>query len=126
MTEQSGKWHETRKARMDQLFKDKKYVVVEEATLDEPQETPLGYKTKKGYWLQSGQEKVWVGKALLKQLAEEYDAVELPAPKRRGRPRKEQPLEQAEQWVSRDMPNDAQQITQAGPTFVNPNAGETA
>lgn len=119
----ASKWHETRKARMDELFKDKKFEIVEEATLDEPLETPLGYKTKKGFWLRSGNEKIWVGKALLSQIADEYNAVDKPEPKRRGRPRK-QPLAQAESWASRDMPDDAQQVTQAGPTYTNPNASE--
>lgn len=120
------KWHETRKARMDELFSNKKFHIVSEEVLDEPLETALGYKTKKGYWIQSGDEKLWVGKALLNQIADQYNAVEKPAPKKRGRPKKEQPIEQAEQWASRDIPNDAQQITQAGPTYTNPNASQEA
>lgn len=120
-----SKWHDTRKARMDELFEGKHFEIVREETLDEPEETPLGYKTKNGYWINDGEKDVWVGKALLKQIAEEYNAVRLPAAKRRGRPRKK-PLEQAEDWASRDMPDDAQQITQAGPTYSNPNAEESA
>jgi hypothetical protein len=60
---------------------------------------------------------------LLKQLAKDYNAVELPPSRKRGRPRK-QPLEQAEKWAGRDIPNDAQQITQPGPTYINYNANE--
>lgn len=132
MTDQSSKWHSTRKARMDELFAGRKFRVVEEVSSDEPLETPLGYKIKKGYRLELVEGKfpgevadIYVGKALLNQLADEYDAVEKPEPKRRGRPRK-QPLEQAEDWASRDIPNDAQQITQAGPTYTNPNESQEA
>jgi hypothetical protein len=132
MTDQASKWHSTRKARMDQLFAGRKFRVVEEVNSDEPLETPLGYKIKKGYRLQLVEgtfpgevAEFYVGKALLNQLAEEYDAVDKPTPKKRGRPRK-QPIEQAEEWASRDIPADAQQITQPGPTFSNPNESETA
>ncbi len=130
MTDQANKWHSTRKARMDELFAGRKFRIVEEFTSDEPLETPLGYKVKKGYRLQEveGNEprevsEFVVGKALLNQLADDYNAVEKPAPKRRGRPRKK-PLEQAEECASRDMPDDAQQITHAGPTYTNPNSEE--
>ncbi len=132
MTDLANKWHSTRKTRMDELFAGRKFRIVEEFTSDEPLETPLGYKVKKGYLLQEveGNEpgevaEFVVGKALLNQLADDYNAVEKPAPKRRGRPRKK-PLEQAEEWASRDIPDDAQQITQAGPTYTNPNESETA
>lgn len=125
MTEQSSKWHATRKARMDEMFSGRKFEIVSEETLDEPLETVLGYKAKKGYWLRSGDVKIWVGKSLLNTLADEYNAVEKPEPKRRGRPRK-QPLAQAEEWAARDMPDTASPITQAGPTYVNPNADEEA
>jgi hypothetical protein len=123
MTDQANKWHSTRKARMDELFAGRKFRVVEEVNSDEPLETPLGYKVKKGYRLEDESGQIVVGKALLNQLAEDYNAVEKPEPKRRGRPRKE-PLAQAEEWASRDMPDDAQQVTQAGPTYTNPNADE--
>jgi hypothetical protein len=119
-----SKWHSTRKARMDKLFTGKKFEVVREVNSKEPLETPLGYKIHKGYELKASDgSTIYVGKSLLNQLAEDYNAVEKPAPKKRGRPRK-QPLEQAEVWADRDIPDDAQQITQAGPTYVNPNADE--
>lgn len=122
-----SKWHETRQARMDELFSGKKFVVTEEFKNQEPQETPLGYKVKNGWRLEStdGTMHIVVGKSLLNSLAE-AGAVAKPETRRRGRPCKEQPLEQAEQWASRDIPNDAQQITQAGPTYVNFNASQEA
>lgn len=125
MVDQKSKWHETRKARMDELFAGKKFRVVEEVKSDEPVATPLGYKVKSGYRLEQvdGGSSFVVGKSLLNTLAEEYDAVEKPAPKKRGRPRK-QPLEQAEEWAGRDIPNDAFPITQPGETYTNPNADE--
>jgi hypothetical protein len=112
---------------MTELFEGKRYEVVEEFNSSEPVETPLGYKVNKGYKLRAldGSADIFVGKALLTQLADDYAAVEKPAPKRRGRPRK-QPIEQAEEWASRDIPDDAQNITQAGPTYTNPNADEEA
>ena len=125
MSDQSSKWHATRKARMDELFSGKKFTIVEEVKSDEPIETPLGYKTKSGYRLASedGTMSIVVGKALLNQIADDYEAVTKPEPKRRGRPRK-QPIEQAEVWAGRDLPGDASPITQAGPTMTNPNADE--
>lgn len=132
MTDQANKWHSTRKARMDELFAGRKFRIIDEVNSEEPLETPLGYKIKKGYRLELVEGSfpgevadIYVGKALLNQLADEYNAVEKPEPKRRGRPRKK-PLEQAEQWTSRDMPDDAQQITQAGPTYTNPNESQEA
>lgn len=125
MTDQKSKWHETRKARMDELFAGKQFEVVAPFDFAEPVETPLGYKVSKGYNLIStdGTMNIYVGKALMTQLAEEYNAVDKPVARKRGRPRK-QPLEQAEVWAGRDIPDDAQQITQAGPTYTNPNADE--
>jgi hypothetical protein len=125
MGEQKSKWHETRKARMDSLFAGRSYRVVEEKKFDTPQETPLGYKIKSGYIIESvdGEQRFTVGKSLLNILADEYNAVEKPVAKKRGRPRK-QPLEQAEEWAGRDISNDAGPITQPGPGLVNPNADE--
>jgi hypothetical protein len=128
MAGQSDKWHTTRKARMDELFIGKKFVIAEEFKYNEPVETPLGYKVNKGYRLRAedGSSEIYVGKALLNQLADDYDAVEKPEPKKRGRPKKQEPIEQAEEWASRDIPGDAQEVTQAGPTYSNPNESETA
>lgn len=124
MSDQKSKWHDTRKARMDELFAGKQYTVMSEETLDEPLETPLGYKVKKGYWLQDTEgSRVWVGKSLLNTLADEYNAVEKPEAKKRGRPRKE-PLERAEVWAGRDIPGDASPITQPGEPYTNPNEDE--
>lgn len=129
MTNQKAKWHETRKARMDELFQGKKFEIHEEVEFDEPKATPLGYKIKKGYRivevgkLTRDHVEYFVGKSLVNILADEYDAIEKPAPKKRGRPRK-QPLEQAEQWAGRELPDDAGPITQPGPTLVNPNEDE--
>jgi hypothetical protein len=112
---------------MDSLFSGTKFRVVEEVRSDEPLATPLGYKVKNGYRLTStdGTSNIVVGKTLLRTLDAEYNAIEeMPEPKRRGRPRK-QPIEQAEDWASRDIPNDAEQITQPGPTYTNPNANES-
>jgi hypothetical protein len=113
------KWHDTRKARMDKLFSGKHYEIVEEVKSSTPLTTPLGYKINKGYLLQSGDEKIYVGKALLRQLADEYGAVSKPEPKKRGRPSKT--IARAENWAKRDIPDDAQQITQPGSTYFNPN-----
>lgn len=125
MTDQASKWHSTRDARMKEVFEGKKFTVVEEFKNEEPQETPLGYKVKNGWRLRATDGTlIVVGKALLNSLAE-LGVVAKPEAKKRGRPRKE-PLKQAEQWASRDMPDDAQQITQAGPTYTNPNSEESA
>ena len=124
MTDQKSKWHETRKARMDELFKGKTFEIVKEFKSDEPVATPLGYKVKSGYELRSSDgDSVVVGKSLINTLADEYNAIEKPEAKKRGRPRK-QPLEQAEQWAGRDMPNDAAPVTQPGETYINPNEDE--
>lgn len=124
-----SKWHETRKAKLDKLFKGKKFRIAEEVNLDEPVATPLGYKIKKGYKIVETDKltrdyvEYYVGKSLLNILAEDYDAVVMPEPRKRGRPRK-QPLEQAEVWADRSIPDDAQQITQPGQPLTNPNATE--
>jgi hypothetical protein len=129
MTEQKAKWHETRKARMDELFKGKKFQIEEEVKFDEPVATPLGYKIKSGYRiveidkLTRDYVEYFVGKSLVKILADEYDAIEKPAAKKRGRPRK-QPLEQAEEWAGRDIQDTAWPITQPGPALDNPNEDE--
>src|SRR6187402_669989 len=126
MTDQASKWHATREARMHSLFEGKKFTILEEFKHEEPQETPLGYKVSSGWRLEStdGTMNIVVGKSLLNTLVDS-GAVDKPAPKKRGRPRK-QPIEQAEQWANRDMPGDAQEVTQAGPTYVNPNASQEA
>jgi hypothetical protein len=125
MVDQKSKWHETRKARLDELFTGKKFHIVGEFKSDEPVATPLGYKVKSGYRLEptEGGDTFVVGKSLLNTLADEYNAVEKPSPKRRGRPRK-QPIEQAEEWAGRDIPGDASPITQPGQPLTNPNADE--
>lgn len=120
------KWHNTRKTRLDNLFSGRKFEVVEKFRNEDPQTTPLGYKVNSGYRLKDTEtnEVIVVGKSLLDILAENYDAVEKPAPAKRGRPRK-QPIEQAEVWAGREIPNDAQQITQPGEPLINPNADES-
>ncbi len=122
MTDNS-KWHKTRKDKMDSLFRGKKYRIVEEVNSDTPLTTPLGYKINKGYLLKSGDEEIYVGKALLNQLADDYGAVEKPQSKKRGRPAKS-PVAQEEVWNNRSVPDDAQQITQPGPTYANPNENQ--
>lgn len=121
----ASKWHETRKARMDELFAGKRFDIVEEVNSDTPVETPLGYKVNKGYRLKStdGSMDIVVGRALLNQIADDYNGVTKPEAKKRGRPRKK-PLELAEEWAGRDIPSDAQQITQPGSTMTNPNEDE--
>lgn len=120
----TSKWHETRKARMEELFSGKKFEIVETVDSDTPIATPLGYKVNKGYRLrETDGSTIVVGKALLNTLADDFDAVEKPEAKKRGRPRK-QPLEQAEEWAGREMPGDASPVTQPGPAMVNPNEDE--
>lgn len=125
MGDQKTTWHETRKARLDDLFEGKKFRVVGEFKSDEPKATPLGYKVKSGYTLEAvdGGERIVVGKALLNTLADDYDAVDKPEPKKRGRPRK-QPIDLAEDWAARDLPDDASPLTQPGPPLENPNEDE--
>jgi hypothetical protein len=125
MGDQKTKWHETRKARLDSLFAGRSYRIVEKKTFDSAQETPLGYKVKSGYVIEStdGEQTFVVGKSLINTLAEEYNAIEKPVAKKRGRPRK-QPLEQAEEWAGRDMPGDASPVTQPGQPLTNPNSDE--
>lgn len=125
MGSQGSKWHTTRKARLDSLFAGRSYRIVEEKKFDTPQETPLGYKVKSGYVIEStdGEQKFVVGKSLINIIADDYSGITKPVSKKRGRPKK-QPIEQAEEWAGRDIPDDAQQITQPGPAVVNPNADE--
>jgi len=39
---------------------------------------------------------------------------------------KKKPIKQAEVWANRDIPDDAQEISQPGPTYDNPNANEVS
>lgn len=120
----------SKKEKLDNLFKGKKFEIREEVNLNEPVATPLGYKIKHGYRIVQVDKltrdyvEYYVSKSLLDTIADEYGAVEKPESKRRGRPKKE-PIEQAEEWANRDIPNDAQQITQPGPTYPNPNADQS-
>lgn len=125
MTSQKDKWRATRQARMDELFKNRQYRLVEEKSFSEPQETPLGYTVKHGYVIESldGEQKFVVGKSILNALAEDYRAIDLPPAKRRGRP-KHDTLEVASEWADRKIPSDAAPITQPGPTYTNPNEDE--
>lgn len=125
MANQKDKWRATRQARMDELFKDRQYRLVESKSFDEPKETPLGYTVKHGYVVESvdGEQKFVVGKSLLNILANEYHAIDLPPAKRRGRP-KHDTLDLASEWASRDVPDDASPVTQPGPTYTNPNEDE--
>lgn len=129
MVDQNSKWHQTRKAKMDELFAGKKFQVVEEFKSDEPVATPLGYKIKNGYKLREidhltrDVREIVVGKSLFNTLADKYAAVDKIEPRRRGRPKK-QPISQAEEWAGRDMPESAYPITQPGETYTNPNENE--
>lgn len=124
---EKSKWHETRQAKMDELFKGKKFRIVDEFKSENPLATPLGYKIKSGYRLEQvglpvdTVNEFVVGKSLLNTLVEKYQAVDRPEAKKRGRPKK-QPLAQAKEWAARDIPNDAGPITQPGETYTNPNA----
>lgn len=91
MSDRSEKWHATRRARELAEFSGRRYEVVREVK-NEEFTTPLGYKGKNGYELREvGTDNVIrVGKATLKRMAEEYSAVDMPAPKKRGRPKKVQ------------------------------------
>lgn len=126
MTDQKGKWHETRKARLDELVSGKRFEVVEKVRLDTAVETPLGYKLKQGYRVRStdGSAEFYAGKALIDTLVNDYGVMDKPESAKRGRPKK-QPIAQAEQWAGRDMPSDASPVTQPGATYTNPNADET-
>jgi len=89
MSDRSEKWHATRRARELALFSGQQFEVVREVK-GEPFKTPLGYSGKNGYEvrnIESG-ETFKVGKDTLKRMASEYEAVTLPAPKKRGRPKK--------------------------------------
>lgn len=89
MSDRSDKWHATRRAREAALFAGRKFVVVREIK-DTSFKTPLGYSAKNGYEVRNVEtgETFMVGKTTLKVMAQEYDAVTLPAPKKRGRPKK--------------------------------------
>lgn len=91
MSDRSDKWHSTRRAREVALFSDRRFEVVREVS-GESFKTPLGYSAKNGYEVRNVDtgETFKVGKTTLKVMAEEYGAVELPAPKKRGRPKKAQ------------------------------------
>ena len=89
MSDRSEKWHSTRRARELALFANKRFEVVREVK-GESFKTPLGYSAKNGYEVRNVEtgETFKVGKTTLKVMAEEYEAVTLPAPKKRGRPKK--------------------------------------
>lgn len=94
MSDRSDKWHATRHARELALFSGKRFEVVREVKGDEPFKTPLGYSAKNGYEVRdvvSG-DTFKVGKTTLKVMAEKYNAVTLPPPKKRGRPKKVSPV----------------------------------
>lgn len=92
MSDRSDRWHATRHARELALFAGKRFEVVREVKGDEPFKTPLGYSAKNGYEVRNVEsgETFKVGKTTLKVMAEKYDAVTLPPPKKRGRPKKAQ------------------------------------
>lgn len=125
MADQKSKWQATRKAKMDELFTGKQYKIVDEFSSEEPMKTPLGYTVKNGFVIESldGSQRFHVGKSIINILADDYKAITKPEKKRRGRPRRDT-LEQAAEWADRDIPSDAQQLTQAGPTYPNPNKDE--
>lgn len=144
MSDRSEKWHATRRARELAEFSGRRYEVVREVK-NEEFTTPLGYKGKNGYELREvGTDNVIrVGKATLKRMAEEYGAVDMPAPKKRGRPKKVQdeaihpaspyqPAKDSESAepgahpVSKTEDEDARSGSLAGPTYINPNASIVA
>lgn len=90
MSERSDRWHSTRRARELALFANKRFEVVREIK-GESFKTPLGYSAKNGYEVRNVEsgDTFKVGKTTLKVMAEEYSAVTLPAPKKRGRPKKQ-------------------------------------
>lgn len=91
MSDRSDKWHATRRARELALFAGQRFEVVREVK-GESFKTPLGYSAKNGYEVRNVEsgDTFKVGKTTLKVMAAEYDAVTLPAPKKRGRPKKVQ------------------------------------
>lgn len=125
MVSKSDKWHATRNEREEKWFRNTKWEIVREVTAEAGDKfvSPLGYKLKSGFEVRLVQgnnfvnsAKVYVGKATLKRMHDVYDAVELPAPKKRGRPKKV--------TVAEPPTEDARSGSQAGPTFDNPNAEE--
>lgn len=91
MSDRSDKWHATRHARELALFAGQRFEVIREVK-GESFKTPLGYSAKNGYEVRNVEsgDTFKVGKTTLKVMAAEYDAVTLPAPKKRGRPKKVQ------------------------------------
>lgn len=91
MSDRSDRWHATRHARELALFSGRQFEVVREVKGDEPFKTPLGYSAKNGYEVRDTKsgETFKVGKTTLKVMAEKYNAVTLPPPKKRGRPKKQ-------------------------------------
>lgn len=91
MSDRATKWRATRHVRELALFADKRFEVVREFK-NEEFESPLGYKGKNGYEVRNidTNETFKVGKATLARMAKDYEAVTLPAPKKRGRPKKSQ------------------------------------
>lgn len=80
------------KQKMDEIFLERKYVIIKEFFLSEGEvfESPLKSKARHGFILQeisNPLNRIAVGKNVLKRAAMEYDAVEIPK-KNRGRPRK--------------------------------------
>lgn len=98
----------TRQEKMDTLFKGKKYKIAKEIHLegDERFVTPFGHKGRNGYALvlESGEpaviddkklDKFVVGETMLKEIAEKYQAVEVPVKERKRRTKEQKAADDA-------------------------------
>lgn len=82
-----------RQQKLDDLFKGKKFVILKEVRLNEDERfrTPLGHTGRHGWIVQeisNPDNKFIVGFSLLQAMHDTYDAVDLPAARLRGRPKK--------------------------------------
>jgi len=98
---------ETRKAKMDALFYGQKYDILKEIKLegDDRFETPFGNKGRNGFALKlstgytarDGQpDKFVIGETMLRQVSEQYGAVEVPVKERKRRTKEQKAADDAQ------------------------------
>jgi hypothetical protein len=88
-----------RHKRLVDLFAGRKFVILREVHLPEDElfRTPLGHTGRNGWLVQeigNPENSFIVGLSLLKLMHNKFDAIDLPAPKPRGRPKKQASVSQ--------------------------------
>lgn len=102
----------TRKAKMDEFFKGKKFTIAKEVHLDadkDPFVTPFGNKGRHGYVLvevDNAANKFIIGETMLRQVAADYDAVEMPVKARKRRTKEQKAADDAAAAAAKGAPQD--------------------